>query len=184
MVYYSTTVNKMERNYCVTRRELLVIMRILEPLRARVPHAHRELHPNLANKLQESAATDGPLGPAPSAIQLYFWAPIRSKIQHSRCPFLKTMPRKVYSLSKSLGARRSQTGATHCGLSCRRRDPAALRLKQLNDHDAEPISEEAVAGQYPEGRHCRQQNHVQELQDPTGIASSKGWHTGAPIVVH
>jgi hypothetical protein len=55
--YYSKTLNMAERNYCVTRRELLAIVKSLEhfhkylyALRTRVPLTHRPLRTNMAHE--------------------------------------------------------------------------------------------------------------------------------------
>jgi hypothetical protein len=48
MAYYSKTLNKAERKYFVTRREILAVIRT--HLQTKVPHAHRPLCMNLAHE--------------------------------------------------------------------------------------------------------------------------------------
>jgi hypothetical protein len=54
IAYYSKTLNRAKRNYCITRRELLAFVRTLEHFhkylyRQRVPHAHRPPCINMAH---------------------------------------------------------------------------------------------------------------------------------------
>jgi hypothetical protein len=84
--YYSKTLSKAEKNYCVTQRELLAIVKSLE-------HLHKYLYGQKFHlRTNHSALTwlmsfknfEGqthPLDSAPARVQLYFRAPSRPEAQ-------------------------------------------------------------------------------------------------------
>jgi hypothetical protein len=89
IVYYRKTLNKVERNYCVTRRELLVIVRTLE-------HFHKYLYreefhlltdPSALTWLMSFTNLEGQTAgcPGPTRIKLYFRT---SSMQNTKMPML------------------------------------------------------------------------------------------------
>jgi hypothetical protein len=98
--YYSKTLSKAEKNYCVTRRELLAIVKSLEHFHKYIYGQEFHLRTNMADEFQELGGADRPLDLAPAGVQLYFRAPSRQKAQQCRRSFPTAMPRRMMTLSK------------------------------------------------------------------------------------
>jgi hypothetical protein len=115
IAYCRRTLNKTERNYCVTRRELLAIVRTLE-------HSHKylcgqefHLHTDrvaLTWLMSFKNLEDNP--PAGfSAYKSTTSFPSTAKAKNTTMP----MPRRVYSLPQIRGAGRRQVDTSSCSIS-------------------------------------------------------------------
>jgi hypothetical protein len=84
IAYYSKTLNKAKRNWCITWRELLVIVRTLEFAHNYLYRQEFHLHPrplcvNLAHEFLELWGINHLLYSVPTGVQLHFRAPSRPK---------------------------------------------------------------------------------------------------------
>jgi hypothetical protein len=119
--YYSKTLNKAERNYCVTCRELPATVRTLahfckylyeQEFRLRTEHSALIWLMNFKNPEGQSARWI-------QHLQEYNFTSEHHQgwKQQCRCPFVKTMPRGVYLLPQNRGAGRYQAHTSYYSCS-------------------------------------------------------------------
>jgi hypothetical protein len=155
IAYYSKTLNMAERNYCVTRRELLAIVRTLE-------HFHKYLYRQEFHlRTDHSALTwllsfknlEGQTARWIKRLQEYSFTS-----EHSQC--------KKHNNADALSRRPCQEDCTYChkveaqtdvkqiraiaAIATGGWDSATLRTEQLNDPDIGPILQDVETGRRPE----------------------------------
>jgi hypothetical protein len=123
--YYSKTLNKARKNYCISRRELLAIVRTLQYFHkyfyCRSSPAHLPLCTNLADEFLRTPKGKQPAGFSVCMNKTLLPSTVKAEAQQCRCCFQTVMPRRV---SKSRGIPRSQACASCCSRSCGRMGPS------------------------------------------------------------
>jgi hypothetical protein len=155
IAYFSKTLSKAERNYCVTRRELLAIVKTLE-------HLHEYLYGQQFHlRTDHSALTwllsfkniEGQTARRIERLQEYnFTSEHRQGRNHNTADALSRRPcpegcshcQKIERRSESLKVRIITTAAADGW------DRASLRREQLADDEMEPLLQEVEAGRRPE----------------------------------
>jgi hypothetical protein len=155
IAYYGKTLNKAERNYCVTRRELLAIVRTLE-------HFRKYLYGQEFHLRMDHSALTWLLSFKNLEGQTARWI---QRLQEYNFTFEHRQGRKHIN-ADALPRRPCQEECTHChkvearaGIKQVRAitavaavgwDPATMRTEQLNDPEIGPILQEIETGQRQE----------------------------------
>jgi hypothetical protein len=155
VAYFSKTLSKAERNYCVTRRELLAIVKTLE-------HFHKYLYGQEFHLRKDHSALTWLLSFKNLEGQTARWV---QRLQEYNFTSEHRQGRK-HTNEDALSRRPCAEECTHCqkveqranGLKVRvvtaaaadGWDSAALRREQLADEDVGPLLKEVEAGQRPE----------------------------------
>jgi hypothetical protein len=179
IAYFSKTLSKAERNFCVTRWELLAIVKTLE-------HFHKYLYgQQFYLHTDHSALTwllsfknlEGPTACWIQHLQEYnFTSEHRQGRRNNNTDALSRRPcpercshcQKIEQQGKGLKMHIITTTAADGW------DRASLRREQLADK-LRPLLQEAEAGQR------RSQPHLQELLGSVEVPSGEGWRAGAPL---
>jgi hypothetical protein len=153
--YFSKTLSKAERNYCVTRRELLAIVKTLE-------HCHKYMYGQQFHlRTDYSALTwllsfknlEGQSARLIQRLQEYnFTSEHRQGRKHNNADALSGKPcregcshcQKIKRRDESLKVRIITTAVADCW------DRASLRREQVADDEMGPLLQEVEAGQRPE----------------------------------
>jgi hypothetical protein len=151
IAYYSKTLNKAERNYCVTRRELLAIVRMLE-------HFHKYLYGqefhlctdhSVLTWLMNFKNLEGQTARWVQRLQEYnFTSEHRQGWKHKNADVLSRRPCQeecTHCHKVELRADIKQIRAIST-LPAANWDPLVLRTEQLNDTDIGPILQEVETG--------------------------------------
>jgi hypothetical protein len=155
IAYYIKMLNKAERNYCVTRRELLATVRTLE-------HFHKYLYGQQFHlRTDHSALTwlmsfrnlEGQTARWIQCLQEYnFTSEHRQGRKHNNADALSRRPCQEESMHCNNVEMRADVKQVRAiaALPAVGWDPLTLRTEQLNDPDIGPILQEAETGQRPE----------------------------------
>jgi hypothetical protein len=155
MAYYSKTLNKAQRNYCVTRRVLLAIVRTLEYFHEYLNEQefHLRVDHSALTLLMSFKNPEGQTTRCIERLQEYsFTSEHRQGRKHNNVGVLSLRP--------------CQEECTHChkvearadvkqiqaiaAVAADGWDPAALRTEELNDQNIGPIPEEVETGERSE----------------------------------
>jgi hypothetical protein len=155
IAYYSKKLNKVARNYCVTRRELLAIVRALE-------HFHKYLYGQEFHLRTDHSALTWLMSFKNLDVQTASW--IR-RLQEYNFTSEHRQGRK-HNNANGLSRRPCQEECPHCrkveawaevkqiraiaAVAADGWDPAALRTEQLNDPDIGPLLQEVETEQGPQ----------------------------------
>jgi hypothetical protein len=163
IAYYSKTLNKTEGNYCVTRRELLPIVRTLE-------HFHKYLYGKAIHlRTDHSALTwlmnfknlEGQSARCVQRLQEYnFTSEHRQGQKQKYANALSRRPRQKecrHCHKVELRADIKQVGDISA-LPAADWDPLVLRTEQLNDTDIGPILQEVETGRRTERKNIADRN--------------------------
>jgi hypothetical protein len=178
--YYSKTLSKAEKNYCVTWRELLAIVKSIERFHKYLygQEFHLCTNHSALTWLMSFKNLEGQTVRWIQRLQEYnFTSEHRQGRKHNNADAHSRWP--------------CQEGCSHCqkveakaeakqvraiaAVAADGWDPIALRREQLDDTDIGPILQDVETGQR------RPQPHVQKLLGPVEIPCSKGWRTGMPL---
>jgi hypothetical protein len=155
IAYYSKTLSKAERNYCVTRRELLAIVKTLE-------HCHKYLYGQQFHLRTDHSTLTWLLSFKNLEVQTARWI---QRLQEYNFASEHRQGRKHNNVD-ALSRRPCPEGCSHC-LKIERRneslkmriittatadgwDRASLRREQLADNEMGPLLQEVEAGRRPE----------------------------------
>jgi hypothetical protein len=155
IAYYSKMLNKAERNYCVTRQELLSIVRTLE-------HFHKYLYGQTFQLRTNHLALNWLMSFKNLEGQTARWI---QRLQEYNF-ISENLQGQKHKNAEALSRRPCQENCSHCHKVDNRAeikqiraittvaaagwDPAALRTEQLDDPDIGPILQELETGQRPE----------------------------------
>jgi hypothetical protein len=153
IAYYRKTLNKAERNYCVTRRELLAIVRTLE-------HFHKYLYGQKFHLQTDHSALTWLMSFKNLEGQTARWI---QRLQEYNFSSEHRQGRK-HNNADALSRRPCQENCSHCHkvedraeikqiraittVAAAGWDPTALRTEQLDDPDIGPILQELETGQH------------------------------------
>jgi hypothetical protein len=190
IAYYSKTLNKAERIYCITQRELLPIVRTLEYINnylyGQVFHMRTDHSELTWLRSFKNLETDRPIDSAPPLHEYQFTSIHgQSRNQQFRCPFAMTMLRRGYPLPQSRGAGRRHAGASYCGCS----------RSRLGSNRSENITTEQPGHRTYSGEsrdqtaskkyiHPRPQPLIQMILGLIKIPRCEERHTRAPLIIH
>jgi hypothetical protein len=153
IAYYSKTINKAERNYCVTRRELLAIVRTLEHFHQYLYGQEFHLHTNhyALTWLLSFKNVEGQTARWIQRLQEYnFTFEHRQGRKHINADALSRRPcqeesRHCHKVGAWADIKNVRAIAAAAGW-----DPATLRMEQSNDPDIGPILQGVETGQRSE----------------------------------
>jgi hypothetical protein len=179
--YYSKTLNKAERNYCVTRRKLLVIVRTLEQFHKYLygQDFHRRTDHSPLTWLMRFKNLERQIA---RRVQRLFSNIVKARNKKCRCCLKTALRRRIYALSQSRVTGRHKESTSYFSPTRSRLGSAGSEngTAKRHRHRAHSVGSTNRTTTGVE-RYRRPESHIQNLLGPVEMARCKKRRTRAQL---